>query len=558
MFVPTYLTRRPDGFDPRAFQYTVVDLETTGKATRADQHDRVCEVAAVRMRADGTVLDELSTLVHPDRPILAASQQIHGIDDAVVAGAPRFAEIAGNLLDLMRDTVVVTHNRAFDEAFLGHEFARLGLAGIRIPGLCTLATVRGHTDLPGYRLAGVVKSLSGAWPKREHNALDDCRSTGRVLATLLATGPTRLTLTPTARVAPLPARSSGRRLYPRMVQVRSGPYTGVENLAQFLPAHRAAAPASSSAGEEYAALVLAMARSKSLGQHDAARLASAASEAGLTRGGLAAAHLALWQARHHSIPAPVGAADAKDLHHLAKVLGVTEQAADRLPPVTADLKGWRIVPLGTSAEVREVASWAGWHGATVGVRPSKTTRLLIAEANTEVAALPLPAGTAIPVLAPEAAKTFLKARIAESRAEAQATQATKAGREDLPTDPLIFPTSLLGEVWRRYELPGQATQGTFTPPVRWLVEQASDPTARFASWQQKGGRLGLRVRKSGIPAHHRRLVAEAQPVLEAELRRASAVRITPAPRRLTSPAANQAGPLTQLLSWVKDYARKGR
>jgi DNA polymerase III epsilon subunit-like protein len=63
LFVPTYLTRRPDGLDPRALQYTVVDLETTG--TRTAHGDRVCEVAAIRMRADGTVLEEMSTLVHP-------------------------------------------------------------------------------------------------------------------------------------------------------------------------------------------------------------------------------------------------------------------------------------------------------------------------------------------------------------------------------------------------------------------------------------------------------------------------------------------------------------
>ncbi|MET8413067.1 3'-5' exonuclease [Streptomyces sp. NPDC005195] len=117
LFVPTYLTRRPDGLDPRALQYTVVDLETTG--TRTAHGDRVCEVAAIRMRADGTVLEEMSTLVHPERPIPAGSRQIHGIDDDMVAEAPRFAEIAGTLLNMMRDTVVVTHNRSFDEEWFG-------------------------------------------------------------------------------------------------------------------------------------------------------------------------------------------------------------------------------------------------------------------------------------------------------------------------------------------------------------------------------------------------------------------------------------------------------
>ncbi|MFF2128684.1 PolC-type DNA polymerase III [Streptomyces olivochromogenes] len=548
LFVPTYLTRRPDGLDPRALQYTVVDLETTG--TRTAHGDRVCEVAAIRMSADGTVLEEMSTLVHPERPIPAGSRQIHGIDDDMVAEAPRFAEIAGTLLSMMRDTVVVTHNRSFEEEFLDSEFARVGLSGLQIPGLCTLTTVRSHTDMPAYRLAGVVKSLSGAWPVREHSALDDCRNTGRVLSTLLAASPTRLTCTPTAGVRPLPELPHAQRLLPRMEPVRSGPYTGVGNLAQFLPKH----PAPSGTGEEYTALALAMARSKSLSQRDAQRLASAAKAAGLTRDTLADAHLALWQARHDAVPAPVSATDARDLHHLAAALGVTEQAAAQLPPVTSELKGWRIVPLGTAGDVREAASWAAWHGATIGVRPSKTTRLLIAEPDTEVARLPLAGSSPIPVLAPEAAKAFLGARIADARAEALAKPAK---REDLPTDRLVFATPLLSEVWRLHELPWQATQGTFTNSVRWLAEQASDPAARFASWEHSGGKVRLRVKQARVPAHSRHLVAEALPVIQNQLRQATVVRSSPALREVVNPAGDRAGLVPRLVAWLKDYARQG-
>jgi hypothetical protein len=37
----------------------------------------VCEIAAIRLRANGMVLEELSTLVHPGRSIPRQAQQIH-------------------------------------------------------------------------------------------------------------------------------------------------------------------------------------------------------------------------------------------------------------------------------------------------------------------------------------------------------------------------------------------------------------------------------------------------------------------------------------------------
>jgi DNA polymerase-3 subunit epsilon len=212
------------------------------------------------------------------------------------------------------------------------------------------------------------------------------------------------------------------------------------------------------------------------------------------------------------------------------------------------------VPLGTAGDVREAASWAAWHGATIGVRTSKTTRLLIAEPDTEVARLPLADSSPIPVLAPAAAKAFLGARIADARAEAQAKPAK---REDLPTDRLVFATPLLSEVWRLHELPWQATQGTFTNSVRWLAEQASDPVARFASWEHSGGKVRLRVKQARVPAHSRHLVAEALPVIQNQLRQATVVRSSPPLRELVNPAGDRAGLVPRLVAWLKDYARQG-
>ncbi|MGV9249389.1 hypothetical protein [Streptomyces sp. NPDC003710] len=68
--------------------------------------------------------------------------------------------------------------------------------------------------------------------------------------------------------------------------------------------------------------------------------------------------MALWQARVDQELTPLSPAAARDLHHLADVLGLSEEAAARLPRVSSELRGWRIVPTGTAPEVTEVSTWA--------------------------------------------------------------------------------------------------------------------------------------------------------------------------------------------------------
>jgi DNA polymerase III alpha subunit (gram-positive type) len=71
------------------------------------------EVALVRLNPEGKITEEWETLVHPGQPIPNA--HIHGIDDALVTGAPRLAEIAGTLAAKLHEHVDVAHNlRSFD------------------------------------------------------------------------------------------------------------------------------------------------------------------------------------------------------------------------------------------------------------------------------------------------------------------------------------------------------------------------------------------------------------------------------------------------------------
>ncbi len=189
----------------RGLEYAVLDVETTGLDPA--QGARVCEVAVVRMRGDGTVLREFSTLVDPGAPI--AGREFHGIADGDVAGAPRAGALARELAGLFSDAVVVGHNLDFEAAFLTGELVPEGLPE-GVPGLCTLRALRSQLDLDRYSLPRASLALNGHWPSGQHTALGDARACARILAEMLATAPGELYYTgPAPRELEVESRTNG-------------------------------------------------------------------------------------------------------------------------------------------------------------------------------------------------------------------------------------------------------------------------------------------------------------------------------------------------------------
>ncbi|MDX6352149.1 MAG: polymerase subunit epsilon, partial [Streptomyces sp.] len=303
MFEPVFLRRGFDGVDPRGIEYTVVDVETTG-LDPARGH-RVCEIAAVRLRADGTVLEEFSTLVDPQRRISRDNQSLHGISNQDVAGAPLFAQVAGTLLRLMRGSLVVAHKLAFDGSFLDAEFTRAGAPGLRVAGLCTLTAFRAYTDLRAYTLAGIVKDMSGTWPSQGHAALEDARNTARALTTLLASSPQPLRLTG-VQAGPLPVWPAAARTQPRIAGFPSRRQGWPAHVSAALPAGSVLTPEPAAAGE-YQRVLEDLADQGRLAGPEAQQLAALASAAGHHQASLRRAHAAAWQAARSRVVGPPSA-----------------------------------------------------------------------------------------------------------------------------------------------------------------------------------------------------------------------------------------------------------
>jgi DNA polymerase-3 subunit epsilon len=114
-----------------------LDLETTGAAAGVD---RITEIGWVEHRG-GREIDRGAQLVNPQQPIPPIIQTLTGIDDAMVATAPPFAEVAPALRARLAGKLLVAHNVRFDHGFLRQEFARLGV-DLQVAVLCTVRLSR--------------------------------------------------------------------------------------------------------------------------------------------------------------------------------------------------------------------------------------------------------------------------------------------------------------------------------------------------------------------------------------------------------------------------------
>ena len=162
--------------------YAVIDLETTGLSPQ--RGDRVIELAVARVDEHGRIEDEYATLINPDGadtgPVF-----IHGISNHAVRDAPRFHEVAGELLSRLEGAVVVAHNAPFEERFLLTEFAR---AGIRLPSLvpavCTLWLAQHTISTPNHRLGTLCQHFEVPLVDK-HAALGDVRAVAAILPRML-------------------------------------------------------------------------------------------------------------------------------------------------------------------------------------------------------------------------------------------------------------------------------------------------------------------------------------------------------------------------------------
>ena len=123
--------------------YAVTDLETTGGSIK---NSKITEFSI--FLTDGEkIADEFTSLVDPEQPIPYFISQLTGITDEMVENAPKFYELAKQILEFIGDAVFVAHNVGFDYNVLRSEYKSLGFE-FRMEYLCTVKSSR--QIIPGH------------------------------------------------------------------------------------------------------------------------------------------------------------------------------------------------------------------------------------------------------------------------------------------------------------------------------------------------------------------------------------------------------------------------
>jgi DNA polymerase III subunit epsilon len=143
-------------------EFCFVDLEMTGLDVTVD---RVCEICLVRTRGRQEVA-RLESLVLPESGA-GGNAEIHGLDEAALAGAPSFADLWPRIEPFLEGTILVGHAVLHDVEFLVAEAARLGRTLALPHTLDTLPLSRRCLSLPSHRLTAVAEKL--AVPLENHH-----------------------------------------------------------------------------------------------------------------------------------------------------------------------------------------------------------------------------------------------------------------------------------------------------------------------------------------------------------------------------------------------------
>lgn len=110
----------------RELRYVVFDTETTG--LQPDQGDELLSIGGIQV-LDGRILtgETFERLINPERDIPPASIRFHGITSAMVEGKPPARIVLPQFRAFAGNAVLVTHNIAFDMAFLHKRQAEAGV-----------------------------------------------------------------------------------------------------------------------------------------------------------------------------------------------------------------------------------------------------------------------------------------------------------------------------------------------------------------------------------------------------------------------------------------------
>lgn len=155
--------------------FIVIDVETANPDLAS-----ICQVG-VAVFANGRFHESWSSLVNPDDYFDSYNVSVHGIDERMVASAPRWIEVHDRLRATFSNQILASHT-PFDRTALHRACQKATTTPIECRWLDTARVVRRTWPAfsqSGYGLANVAAHFGISF--KHHDAEEDARATGEIL-----------------------------------------------------------------------------------------------------------------------------------------------------------------------------------------------------------------------------------------------------------------------------------------------------------------------------------------------------------------------------------------
>jgi DNA polymerase III subunit epsilon len=209
---------RPRPADDRDF--VAISLATTGPD---DRRHRLVRISAVRVNT-GRVDARFDAVINPGRRLPRYLSEAAGVSQEVADEAPSFAAVADEICDFLGSEPVVAYGARWAMAMLCSELTRAGLPVVRNPTLEVDELARELMTLTGKpTLASVARQLGFSHPRPGYPPAD-AEITGRVAASLMASGRERGSSLPSPSACPSPPATLFERHWLAGISERPGVY----------------------------------------------------------------------------------------------------------------------------------------------------------------------------------------------------------------------------------------------------------------------------------------------------------------------------------------------
>ena len=102
----------------------VLDTETTGLEPK--QGHRIIEIGCVELINRRETKRNFHQYLNPEREIEDGAYNVHGLSNEFLSDKPRFADIAQDFIDFIKDSELIIHNAPFDVGFINSELKLMG------------------------------------------------------------------------------------------------------------------------------------------------------------------------------------------------------------------------------------------------------------------------------------------------------------------------------------------------------------------------------------------------------------------------------------------------